>query len=541
MDGPIFMKHYLRSLREIFPVYFLLLALSPLLLGVFIDRDLVDGRDFVIQFTWFSCFSLLHLISQNKKYYHFIVLLYFLSGMLEIIHWILLKGPITLTSLLVVSNTNIQEAHDFFTLKASLGLLLLVPYFLLFVKALNTKFLYEKSTFKWISIAALSTFCVLFIAENAMHERLIRKGMPQIAKVGLSFYTQLNLLKEAAKSNHPKFVKAKASFNEKNQTVILILGESCNRNHMSLYGSAHNTTPKLLKRSDLAVFTNVVAPYSNTLNSVLSILSTSNLEQPIPFGKGVDVLDVFHSAGFKTYWISNQSPIGVWDNMVTVLANKADERKFVNTSSNSSFEAIQTTSYDSKLIAPFTAALKQSFPKKFIVLHLMGSHATYAKRYPSNFNVFKGSSTKSALLAEYENSILYSDYVVDSLLACIQKNSTETNVSATALYLSDHGENVFDEGENVGHNFTKKIPKANVEIPFVLWLSPQYRSLHPDKVNSMTSNLNKPFVADDLFHSLLDLSAVETNFLIHTKSIFSPIFNEQRKRILEDGYNYDLP
>ncbi len=295
----------------------------------------------------------------------------------------------------------------------------------------------------------------------------------------------------------------------------------------------------MLSRNDIFAFTDVVSPYSNTLNSVLTILSESNLENSIEITKGIDIIDVFHSAGFKTYWISNQSPIGIWDNMVTVFANKSDYKKFVNISSNSSFEATYTTSYDSKLFKPFYDVLNEDVKLKFIVVHLMGSHSSYNKRYPNEYNVFKGADSKSKTISEYDNSILYNDCIVDSLLKILEVNSLGLNNISTAIYLSDHGENVYDELNRVGHDYSKVLPKANVEIPFIVWLSPSYINANDDELKIIESNMSKPYVSDDLFHSIIDLNKINTSVLDKNRSIFSNEFNDRRKRILEDKLDYD--
>jgi len=49
-----------------------------------------------------------------------------------------------------------------------------------------------------------------------------------------------------------------------------------------------------------------------------------------------------------------------------------------------------------------------------------------------------------------------------------------------------------------------------------------------------------PYVSDDLFHSLIDLNMIQTNYLDSTRSIFHREFNYKRKRILCDGNDYDL-
>ena len=270
------------------------------------------------------------------------------------------------------------------------------------------------------------------------------------------------------------------------------------------------------------------------------MLSNSNLEQKISFENCVDLIDVFHSAGFKTFWISNQSPIGIWDNLVTVLAKKSDDFTFVNTTSNSSFEAILTTSYDSKLFKPFSAALKEDVSKKFIVLHLMGSHSSYSKRYPAGFDIFKASGGKEKTIAQYDNSVFYNDFIVDSLLNLMIANvSPQNNTVASAIYIADHGENVYDELDKVGHDYAGDLPKSHVEVPFIVWLSPEYLKMDPIKAAIIRLNISKPFVSDDLFHSILDLNVIQSPLFEEERSVFNANFNETRQRILEDGKDYD--
>ena len=44
----------------------------------------------------------------------------------------------------------------------------------------------------------------------------------------------------------------------------------------------------------------------------------------------------------------------------------------------------------------------------------MGSHTAYRKRYPKEFEKYSGKTDQEQTIAEYHNSILYNDFVVDS-------------------------------------------------------------------------------------------------------------------------------
>ena len=533
-----FLKKLLSAIKEIYPPHLLLLALTPILIGFFIDFELSDSRYIMINLIWILLFTIPLVLTKKRFFYYFANSVYFLVGFIEIIHWIILKGPLTITSLMVISNTNFQEANEFFDLKASFSLLILIPYILLYFFSFKSKIEFKKSKIKNYTIGIVALSASIFIIENIVSERFIRKGVPHFAKMIYTFYDQMKLYDEAMQITTPKKVNAELIFTEKTQTFVLILGESCNRKHMSLYGATQKTNPKLENRKDIFVYNDVVSPYSNTIRAVLSILTNSNLENQIPANKSIDIIDIFHSAGFKTYWISNQTPVGIWDNHVTIFAKKSDVSKFVNITSNTSFEATNNVSFDSKLFKPFSKTLDEKIDKKFIVLHLMGSHSTYAKRYPSEYEKFKNTnSKKERTIAEFDNSVLYNDFIVDSLLNLI--DSKTKNQIVSVIYLSDHGENVYDENDNVGHDYSKNLPKANVEIPFIVWLSPEYKKSYSTKIESLKSNTNKPFVSDDLFHSILDLTGIKSSYFEENRSIFNTNFNDKRKRILEDGNDYD--
>jgi len=536
------MKRFLSSfqfIKEIYPFYLILLVFIPMAVGFIIDSELIDSRYIIINLIWMPLFTIPFILLRKRIIYLFSSVLFFIIGFVQIVHWVILKGPITITSLLVISNTNIQEALGFFDLKASYWLILLVPYVYIFILSLKTPKLSGFTSAKYYTLGFVLVVSVVFISENAIHGRLIRKGAPQMLKLVYSFIDELSLYREASQETHPRHIEAKAAFKADKQTFVLILGESLSRKHMGLYAYYRNNNPQLSKRNDLVVYQDVVSPYSNTLNSVLTILTESNLEHKISFDKSIDIIDIFHSAGFKTYWLSNQSPIGIWDNMVTVFAKKADDYKFVNISSNSSFEATMLTSYDSKLFRPFANALKEDIDKKLIILHLMGSHSKYSKRYPRDFDVYKGSTDREQTIAEYDNSVLYNDFIVDSLIDILQASDVLNRAMNSLIYLSDHAENVYDEMDRVGHDYSNILPKSNVEIPFVIWLSQAYREMDTTRTNRIVHHRNRPFVSDDLFHCIMDINAIESPYFIKERSVFHADFNDKRVRILEDARDYD--
>lgn len=512
------------------------------IISLFVNYSMYDSRELVILCCWIPLFTIPCFLGRKKIIYKTVVVIFFMGGFINLCHLLILKGPITASSLFVLSNTNIDEAKEFMELKSSLLLLLIIPYLFLFVLAIRSAkpiALFPKN--KYI-IAITLIFSILFLSENLIHGRLIRKGIPQTAKA-LFFFTDELKSYQAIKKRKVVNIEASIQTTGLEQRIfVLIIGESCNRNHMSLYNYSKKTNPKLEKRDDIIVYKNVVSAYSNTLNTIFAALTESNLDNKMSFDKSVSLIDVFHSLKFKTIWLSNQSPIGVWDNAIYNLAQTSDISIFVNNNGNTSFESTYLFSYDERLFRPFYAALNDTLNNKFIVIHLMGSHSAYAKRYPSTFNHFDNHTTKKEkLINEYDNSVLYNDFVVDSLFNILKSYSIKhKRAICSSIYFSDHGENVYDENDNVGHSYSGSLPKSYVEIPFIVWLSSGYNYYYSNKQQSILSNKDLPFVSDDLFHSIIDLNNIKCKEYSKNRSVFNPDFNFNRTRILEDNMNYDL-
>lgn len=531
----------MKILQNIFPLPLLLLIFFVQAVAMLINFDVFDTREIAIMLCWVPFFTLIHYYSKSKAVYYFILILFFIEGLLTLIHWIILKGPLTASSLFVLLNTNFDEAKDFVELKFSFYYLMILPYIAIFIYALKTQPLTAEKQTKNYLYATFLLLPIGFATENYINNRFVRKGVPQTIEAFVSFVEEAESYNKLKKRKVQQVEVKSATNLETGKTFVLILGESANRNHMSVYGYSKETTPRLQKRRDIVVYDNVVSAYSVTLKSVLSMLTNSNIVNNLNIDEAVSLIDVFHSAGFKTYWISNQSPIGVWDNAIYNIAQTSDHVAFVNKFGNSSFESTYLASYDEIIFEPLHDVLQDDAKNRFIVVHLMGSHSSYYKRYPLVFNRFnKHSSDKERLINEYDNSILYNDFVVDSIFSMLNTSAlVNSNQLFSSIYLSDHSENVYDENDHVGHDYAGVMPKSNVEIPFVLWVSESFKQQHETTYQTVVKNKNKPFIIDDLFHAAIDFNHLSCKEFNKESSVFNVAYIP-RKRVLEDGKDYDL-
>ena len=97
--------------------------------------------------------------------------------------------------------------------------------------------------------------------------------------------------------------------------------------------------------------------------------------------------------------------------------------------------------------------------------------------------------------AQYDNSILYTDFIIDEI---IKRFEAEDSV---VIYLSDHAEEVCDDPNNCIF-LHPKTNKYTVEIPFIIWMSQSLRKKQPDLEKQISENCNKPYMTDDMIHTL---------------------------------------
>ena len=537
----VFLHTKMNTLRQIYPFRLLCMIFSVQLAAICINMQLYDFRQLLIYLCWIPFFTLPYYLTGKKIFYRTVVVLFFMEGLISLVHWILLKGPITASSIFIFLNTNLSEASEFLSLKLTARFLWLIPYIFVFVWALLKTPQVKPDKYGRYIVPVVFLLVVVFFADNILHGRFVRKAVPQMEKAVISFFDEAASYK-ALKKRVVMPVDAKCISPEiESRVFVLIIGESANRNHMSLYGYPRVTTPLLEGREDIIVYENVVSHYSHTINSVLAMMTESDAENKKPFDASISLNDVFSGAGFKTFWLSNQLPIGIWDNAIYNLAQTSQVMYYANSSANSSFESTYSSPYDEILLHPLSIALKDTAKCKFIVLHLMGSHSSYSKRYYKEYERFADAgNSKEKTINQYDNSILYNDFLVDSLFSILSAYSKKTQGVVSAIYLSDHGENVYDENDDVGHGYSGTMPKSIAEIPFIVWLSPSYLEKFPEKAASIKQNSPLPFMNDNLFEAVLDLNFIDYPEAVLQKSIFHPTYNSARKRILEDNTDYDL-
>lgn len=308
-------------------------------------------------------------------------------------------------------------------------------------------------------------------------------------------------------------------------TLVLVLGESTNRQHMSLYGYPRPTTPGLdAMRDQLTVFNHVVAPRPYTIETLQQVLTFADQRTPQRYLTTPSLMNVMQQAGYKTFWITNQQTMTKRNTLLTSFSQQTDVQYYLNNSRDQN-----SRSYDDNVLPPFGEALRDPAAKKLIVVHLLGTHMKYEYRYPPQEAYFTdrdgipawADDAQAEQINAYDNAVRFNDKVVTGLIDALDGSGQRSLL----LYLSDHGEDVYDTPPHrfIGRNEGRPTP-AMYEIPFLIWRSARWQQSHPA---DLAPYVNRRFQTSRLIHTWADLVGLRFDDQDPTLSLVNPRFVEQ--------------
>ena len=331
--------------------------------------------------------------------------------------------------------------------------------------------------------------------------------------------------------------------------IVLVIGESYNKHHSQLYGYDKATTPRQLTleaEGSLVKFTDVVSTWNLTsfvFKHMMSLYAVGDsgewCDQPL-------FPEAFRKAGYHVTFVTNQfepkAKEAVYDFSGGFFLNDPElsQRQFDSRNT-------KTHRFDDGVLKEYDALRDTTIEHNLVILHLMGSHVDYRARYPQKTNtVFKPemynrpelSDKQKQILAQYDNSLLYND----SIVAAITQRFMDQD--AVIIYVPDHGEEIFDGspymyGRMHSANIDYRLARNEMEIPFWIWGSPQYRENHPYGWMAIQNVKDRPLMIDALPHLLMYLGGISTPLYREELNIISPKYNEKRARILKNETDYN--
>ena len=284
----------------------------------------------------------------------------------------------------------------------------------------------------------------------------------------------------------PKPVEIKAKLLKKeNVIVVLAIGETSRQKNFKLYGYSKNTNPLLEKQKDLHIL-NGIAKYGSTIWALPQILSRDDIKLP----------SIASHVGISSSCFVNFQLYGNCGTVKEIEVNNC---------------AHGGDCFDEDVIPLLKNDLKTyTNGQKLVVLHIgAGSHGPlYKSRYPKEFQKFNpqcdsadvmNNCTKEELYNSFDNTILYVDYVVSSLIDTLE----QSKLPYIFIYLSDHGESLL-ENNRVFHGMPPGIdlPYEQAHIPLLVKSSIPIKVLKKDE-----------YTQQDVYDTIIDLLSIDIDIL----------------------------
>ena len=293
--------------------------------------------------------------------------------------------------------------------------------------------------------------------------------------------------------------------------VVLVIGESARKANFQLYGYGRPTNPLLSRQEGLRVYqAQSCATYTTAgTKAILEPVNSDDLYELLPnyaFRTGVDV------SWRTSNW--GEPPIHI------------DE--YLSDNDLRDLYPDVVTDCDGILFAGLRQRIESSKKNKvLIILHTSTSHGpNYASKYPKEFETFKpvaqnveeGQKNLGMLVNAYDNTIVYTDFLLDGLINTLRAMN---DWHSAMIFISDHGESL-GENKMFMHGLPMKLaPSVQYEIPFLVWTSEHFRNYKrvSGERPSATAGASASSSEDELpavleqhyiFHSVLNLLSIQS-------------------------------
>jgi glucan phosphoethanolaminetransferase (alkaline phosphatase superfamily) len=392
------------------------------------------------------------------------------------------------------------------------GAFLLVPFSLIipFGIIITANLLLKKNTLK-IPFAFVLVLLLFVPKVERATRRDIQFFFP--SPIRYSFHNTINTFsfyvgKEMWSNNNfemPKDFYAPYSVEQaepKVKNIVLVIGESVNPNHLSLFDYNRTTTPFLdsLKQEDKfdyqEAFSSGVSTHSSMAFFLNGVKEPGNVQEIK--SKTFNLFRLAKEQGFSTFFISAQdakTAYEIGNQYIDKIITK-EERVFL-------FERKR----DEGLLDMLS---ELSFSdNNFIVVQMRTPHAPYEDNYDkgSQFDVFKGTNER---VDTYDNALLYFDFVLKGIF---EKSKKLIENDGYFIFISDHGQ-VFGENGFYGHN---KLDFSVASIPFFSYGASSDKI--PDKIPSQYEVAE--WIGGLLGYKFINTNLQDDTFYIHGNNFLS--------------------
>lgn len=423
-----------------------------------------------------------------------------------------------------IIETQSSEATSYLNLKVVLWFVFtgILPAILLFLTPVS----YEKTRLRRLGVRLLSMVISLLVVASIAG--VFYKDYASVGRNNRTLNLEIvptNYLYSAFQYMNHRYFTPKMPFQtigndaklvqqtgQKPNLVFLVVGETARAQNQSWNGYGKRTNQYTQAIADVVSFSKMTSCGTATAISVPCMFSnmkrTSYDANRARNSEGL--LDILHKAGVSVFWKDNDEGCkGVCDRVPNVIIPTKNDGKYCD----------GDTCYDMALMQNIDEDIKNDGKNTLIALHLIGSHGpTYSRRYPPEFRKFTPdcprsdieNCTQEQLVNTYDNTLLYTDYLVSQVIEKAKQYQDKYNVAV--IYLSDHGESLGENGLYLHGTPYSVAPVQQTHVPMLFWLSDNYAKAQGIDMQCLKDNAaDKDVSQDNLFHTVLSAMNVQTS------------------------------
>ncbi|MGM9845025.1 MAG: sulfatase-like hydrolase/transferase [Muribaculaceae bacterium] len=287
------------------------------------------------------------------------------------------------------------------------------------------------------------------------------------------------------------------------EVYVVVVGETSRADNWQLAGYHRPTNPRLSQVEGLVFYKKAVSESNTTHKAVPLLLS------PVSAATFADsiyttrcITDIFGKVGYHTAFISNQQHNR---SFIDHFSRQADTTIFLCDDGK--------IHYDEELLPRAYSFIKRhATGKTLVVLHTYGSHFKYSERYRDKYAVFKPDRTDAAelrnrdkLINAYDNTIVS----IDAMLADITEQLGALGCPAALVYVSDHGEDIFDDDRERFLHSSPTPTYYQIHVPMLIWMSAEYRERYPALYAAATAHRDCDVAtSESLFETMLSIAGI---------------------------------
>ncbi|MCL1095181.1 phosphoethanolamine transferase [Shewanella kaireitica] len=430
--------------------------------------------------------------------------------------------------------TNSAEAVTYLNWASVLNFVVtgVVPAVLIFKANIEFKPLVKELLYKFVLMAAMLIgigIIAIFYYQNYVsfgrnNDIIKRHIIPTYFIGSTAKYINTNYLQEPIKYKQLGLDAKNTTDkqNDKPNLVVLVVGETAREMNYEYYGYGKPTNTHT-KGQGLLTFKDTHSCGTATAVSLPCMFSRMDRKHyESRQAKAQDnAIDVLNHAGIGLDWLDNDSGCkGVCRNIDNILIAHDSDPDLCN--GQYCYDQVLLNTLDDRLSG---ISRKDSL----IVLHIIGSHGpTYYLRYPDEHRFFTPDCQRSdiqncsdeELVNTYDNTILYTDYIVSQVVKKLQAKNEEFDTAM--LYISDHGESLGESGMYLHGAPYAFAPEEQTKVPFLGWFSAGFAKQNKLDLSCLAKEAEQGgYSHDNLFDSLLGLMNVSTEVYQQEKDIFS--------------------